>query len=125
MQTPADGAGIGVEGEDKSMELLKKSLLVERIHLSRRRKAILVAITILALGFFFLIPFIQASEIGVIQQPCYFAGSCEPAYVHFTISLSCFLTGDNGQLGFLGLSYAPHVSTNGDHWFGCGGPVLT
>ena len=46
--------------------------------------------------------------------------------IHFTISLSCYLTGDNSNGFFLGDSYSPQVTTNGSNlYFGCGGPMVT
>jgi hypothetical protein len=97
------------------MELLKKSLEQKKITLRNRNK---VAIAILAIVFFLFVPFIGASSLGPVQLPCYFAGACKPGYAHFTISLSCYVSGDSLQM-FLGDSYY-----DGQLSVGCGGPLL-
>jgi hypothetical protein len=86
------------------------------------------ATVILALALFLYVPFIEESSLGPVQLPCYFAGTCNPGYVHFTISLSCYLSGDsptNFVSEFrLGDSYSPQVN-HGELFYGCGGPQLT
>ncbi len=63
----------------------------------------------LALGLFLFVPFAPESISG--PRP--------GGHIDFTVSLSCFLTGDN-PLTVLGDSYSPQISVNGNHLFyGC------
>lgn len=39
--------------------------------------------------------------------------------IHFSVSLSCYVAGDSSKM-FLGDSYSPQISDNGNHLFyGC------
>jgi hypothetical protein len=94
--------------------------------LRRRKKVALTAIVVLALTFFFFVPLIGASApAGGPQPSCYFAGTCKQLELHFTISLSCYLSGDSPEGFFLGDSYSLQVTENGSNlFFGCGGPLV-
>jgi hypothetical protein len=61
----------------------------------RRQKVALTSIVVLALVFFIFVPFVRASTPGPYQFPCYYAGTCKPSEVYFTVSLSCYLLGES------------------------------
>ena len=93
--------------------------------MEKRRKVTLVAVAILAVGIFFFLPFVPASEPGGIQLQCYFAGTCPEGMIHFSTSLSCYVSGDKTNGFFIGDSYSLQVTTNGSNlYFGCGGPLV-
>jgi hypothetical protein len=84
-----------------------------------RQKVALTAIAILALLLFLFVPFAPESIPGPVQLPCYSLGTCPEGVIHFTVSLSCYLTGDSPRM-FVGDSYSPQISDNGSHlFFGC------
>ncbi len=71
----------------------------------------------LAIGLFIFLPFVPESihaPFGACSP-----GSCQEGVIHFTVSLSCYVAGDSPSM-FLGDSYSPQMSVNGDHLFyGC------
>jgi hypothetical protein len=69
----------------------------------------------LALLLFLFVPFAPES----IPGPCHSPGTCPEGRIHFSVSLSCYLTGDS-LLMVLGDSYSPQISVNVNHlFFGC------
>jgi hypothetical protein len=76
-----------------------------------------VAVASVALALFFFVPLVPESIPGPL--PLCSSDTCHPGTIHFTVSLSCYVTGD-GPLTLLGDSYSPRISVNGNHLlYGC------
>src|SRR5258708_2846268 len=88
-------SGVGIDGKNKWMELLKKSLS-KRTQLETQTEGDYDRRSHFSAVFFTFVPFVGASALGEFQPPCYYAGTCKPLQAHYTVSLSCLLQGPSG-----------------------------